>query len=117
MTLSVPEITVALLGGTGSGKTTLLTRYNNFTPSFTDQEYPYYVTAIDQEEARELLIWQSKMKNRKFPDGTASHKPYHFHFRTSPTTPPLAQLTWYDYPGGWWNTSGLEGREEEARAD
>lgn len=115
MTLSVPDISVAFLGERGSGKTTLLTRYNNFALSLANQQYLYKVSASDNEEAKALLLRQGQMKQGNFPDPTTQHRRYHFHIRTSSTAPLLAQLIWYDYPGGWWNSSGLE--DEKVRAE
>jgi GTPase SAR1 family protein len=116
MAEAIPEIRLALFGPSGAGKTTLLASYfgnqqrNNF-----EEAHGYRLEAEDTSDGNRLLARYYQMEKGNFPVGTVVFSEYTFLFKVHSLTRPSFRIVWYDYPGGWWETTPRDAQESEAR--
>lgn len=112
------EIRIALFGQMSSGKTTLLASYfgNQQMNSF-EKEHGYRLAVDDIAKGNRLLSKYYKMEKGEFPLGTATFEEYHFNFKVHGLTEPSFKIVWYDYPGGWWQSTPIDEEEKSVRRE
>lgn len=112
MAEAIPEIRLALFGPSGSGKTTLLSSYfgNQQRNSF-EESHGYRLEAEDTSDGNQLLGRYYRMEAGHFPASTDRFCEYSFVFKVHRLTSPSLRILWYDYPGGWWETTPRDGEE------
>lgn len=106
---------VAVFGESGSGKTMLLTTFYGHQQAVKFQEANGYgLIAKDADQGTSLLGAYYRLESDLVPPGNRfSYTSYDFCFRVKQVQQPAGLLTWYDYPGGWWN--GNAGGDEGQR--
>lgn len=120
---------IAVFGESGSGKTVLLSSFYGSAqePAFLARS-PYRITAEDPGQGNRLNKNYLGMKNEAaWPDATR-FRPETYTFSVTMTTPadPKAKkrqpfdalrLSWFDYPGEWFEQDTAEHTEAQYKAD
>jgi hypothetical protein len=114
----VPEIRLALFGASASGKTTFLSSYfgNQQRHSF-EESFGYHLEAEDISDGNSLLAQYYRMEKGEFPLGTEQFVERSFGLKIGDLPEPSLRITWYDYPGGWWERSPIDASEKQVRVD
>jgi len=100
------ELKIALIGESGVGKTTFLSSfYGNLLSENFLKTYGYHLIAENAGQGNFLLAKYHELEKGKFPQPTTQIEKYTFDFRGKDLDANnLLKITFYDYPGGWWNS-------------
>jgi hypothetical protein len=113
---SRPEVRIALFGMKGAGKTTLLASYfGNQQRHAFEERHGYRLEAADAAQGSVLLSRYYRLEGGDFPIGTDGFDTLRFGLKVHELPSPSLDVVWYDYPGGWWETSPSDEAERDAR--
>jgi hypothetical protein len=117
--VEIPELKLALFGPSASGKTTLLASYfGNLQRNSFEELAGYRLEAENISVGNQLLQRYYNMESDgRFPLGTDQFAEYRFDLKIRDLPNPGLRVTWYDYPGGWWERAPEDASEEFARRE
>lgn len=100
------ELRIALIGESGVGKTTFLSSfYGNLLREDFLNTHDYHIVAENAGKGDFLLAKYHELEKGRFPQPTTQIEKYTFDFRgKNLDAKNLLKITFYDYPGGWWNS-------------
>lgn len=115
---SRPEVRIALFGMKGAGKTTLLASYfGNQQRNAFEERHGYRLEAADAAQGSVLLSRYYRLEGGDFPIGTDGFDTLRFGLKVHDLPIPSLDVVWYDYPGGWWETTPSDESERSARRE
>ncbi|MDD5092241.1 MAG: hypothetical protein PHQ23_15175 [Candidatus Wallbacteria bacterium] len=99
------QLRLGFFGASGSGKTSLLASYYGTQQTRKcEKEKGFHLLASSNQQGEKLLQRYFGMRDGKFPDSTSMFEEYFFNFHLTGIEEDPIQISWYDYPGGWWGT-------------
>lgn len=116
MAQEIPELRFAVFGGSGSGKTTLISSYYGNQQDDDFEELHKYKLNADKPDLGNLLLQNYfNLEKGVFPHGTDKFVEYSFGLKVKDLPGTCMKIKWFDYPGGWWETSPADEAEGQAR--
>jgi GTPase SAR1 family protein len=98
-----PKLKIALFGQSGAGKTTFFSSYYGSQRSQRfEKEHGYRLRTKIATDGNTLLGRYQAMEQGQFPIATDMATIHEFDLMVRPLSSPGMEISWLDYPGGWW---------------